>query len=225
MMKSITSTRQETTHEERSPGGLPWDRRSASCADMADIIPNQSGLPELPTLTVPAYAIQSRLTTTARTKVAFVDLDHTISDAFWRDYLIKDVMTELDWAYYHQQSCLDNPIRENCELVRALFAYDYEIIILTSRHEACRVPTIAWLHKHNIPFHCVIMRPTGNSESAAPLKLRQAKEYLDATTEDKTVFIIDDNEAVCATFCEAGASVLKAQIHRRKDYRKFAPKG
>lgn len=223
------SARPILTNEERSHGQYSSEVLSHGCSvtvpvrmDAPSMLPVSQILPPL------ALETASRLVTTSRTKLAFVDLDHTVSDAFWRDFLLKpnlSEMTEADWREYHLNAVMDNPIKPVRDLVRALFAYDYEIIILTSRPEYVRPNTIHWLEKNAVPYHTLVMRPTDNHQSASYLKVAQARSYIDETKGDKQVIILDDNEAVCEAFCKAGAAVLRAQINRRPNCRKFTGQG
>lgn len=229
----ITSAKQTLIDEVRSlgafflaPVSLGYSSKHAEMPEaQSNSLTCQPTLLASPIQPPLALEIASPLSTTSRNKVAFVDLDHTISDAFWRDHLIKSEMSQSAWRHYHSEATYDDVIYATRDLVRALYAYDFEIIILTARYEEHRRAAEYWLTKWDVPFHVLIMRPTANLESASVLKLRQARNYLDDTEGDKSVIIVDDNEAVCEAFCAAGATVLRAQVHKRKDCRKFTREG
>jgi hypothetical protein len=222
-----TSSKPILTNAERSPGEYSSAPLSASYSlpAIAEQMDARATSPALQTQTPLELRTASPLNTTSRTKVAFVDLDHTVSDAHWRDHLLKPVMAETDWHRYHSNGCMDNPIREVRDLVRALFAYDYEIVILTARPEFWRRDTLYWLDKNQVPFHTLVMRPNGDHTATAVLKLQQARNYLDETEGDKQVIIIDDHEEVCEAFCQAGATVLRAAVNKRPNCRKFTRQG
>ncbi len=140
-------------------------------------------------------------------KTVLVDLDHTISDALWRDEMI---LNGDSWDDYHAASFFDKPIPEMASLVRALRWTGYELIAITSRPQKWHKLTLQWLAKYNIPIDEILMRPPDDFRPSPELKLGMIKKYY---LKD-IAFIIEDREDVCQAFREAGVTAL--QCHARK---------
>lgn len=138
--------------------------------------------------------------------IILVDIDHTLSNAFWRD----DMITKGDsWDSYHAASFMDQPIKEMVALIKTFRWAGYDVIAITSRPEKWRSLTNQWFLKHQIPIERILMRPDDDYQQAPELKLELAKPFL-----KETALLIEDRDDVCATFREAGILVL--QCHARK---------
>lgn len=159
-----------------------------------------------------------------KARVAFIDIDHTLSDAFWRDELIKpdrNDMSEEDWKAYHKEGHLDAPLGNVIDLVQSLFNSGWLLVMVTARSEPFRGPTQNWLSEHEVPWQYLLMRPDGNRVASHKLKIEQVKHfcqyYLYGDINAASVIVIDDNEEVCQAFKEEGCTVF--QVHHTNDKR------
>lgn len=164
-----------------------------------------------------------------KTRIAFVDVDHTLSDAFWRDCMLPkagETFSEEEWIKYHKAGYLDEPLDNAVDLINALYSTGWLIVLVTMRNECIRGDSMSWLANHEIPFNYLLMRPDGDRRASSVLKLDEVKRfcqlYLRGKTDEATIIIIDDNEKVCAAFLEEGCTVLKISHHWQPDRRASA---
>lgn len=136
--------------------------------------------------------------------VVLCDLDHTLSDAAWRDPLI-----ERGWDEYNAAAEADQPVGEIRDLVNTLYFRGYRIIMLTARDEKWRGMTQRWLEDKTIRYSELVMRPSGNPTPAAVLKVDLARKYL-----PKVAFVLEDREDICAAFTNSGVTVLQTRVRR-----------
>ena len=148
-----------------------------------------------------------------RDTIVLVDLDHTLSDARWRDVWIKPKMTVQDWSEYHSRMTEDACIKPVADLVKALRAAGTEIYIVTSRNEYWRFTAIAWLAKHGIQFDRMFMRPDDDDVTpSAKLKLRQIISSMDGADLGRVSLIIDDRQDVLDEFARIGICGLQVRL-------------
>ncbi len=152
--------------------------------------------------------------------IIFFDIDHTLSDAFHRDGMIEDVMT--DWDQYHAESIHDEPIPAMASLVRLLnetrnsFAPGTTLVGLTARPEKWRALTMRWLVQHEIPLTHLLMRADDDYRPAKELKLDLARGFVapHALEDVPGVIVIDDREDVVMAFNTIGIVGLQAFTRR-----------
>jgi len=136
--------------------------------------------------------------------VVLCDVDHTVSDAAWRDYLLGD------WDRYHALQYMDEPITPVIALVEALHRGGCDVVYLTARPEKWRAQTEKWLEKNCPPAKLLLMRPHGNHEPSPVVKLSQAKlHYPDLRSV--VVLLMDDRQDVCEAFSREGVTVLQTR--------------
>ena len=138
----------------------------------------------------------------ARRNIVLCDLDHTISDARWRDDLIK----ANDWDAYHAGFKDDAPCTDIIGLVNSLAICGYKIYGITARPVKWKKATQDWLIKHGVMMHELLMRPDTDYQHACALKMALAGHLL-----DRVAFILDDREDVCASFKGIGITALAVQ--------------
>lgn len=131
--------------------------------------------------------------------IVLVDLDHTISDAAWRDPMI----AAGDWDAYHAEFCKDKPCTDMIHLVNSLAICGFNIVGLTARPAKWRKATMDWLFKHGVKMHDILMRPDEDFHPAPALKLKLAERLM-----DRVLFVVDDREDVVAAFNGAGVTAL-----------------
>jgi hypothetical protein len=136
-------------------------------------------------------------------KIVIVDIDHTISDAAWRDPLIGQ------WDEYYREQAYDRPIEFVVNLVRALSA-KREIVAVTARPVKYLLATIRWMNEHEIPVEEVFMRPLDNYETSPEVKCRIVREtFPDLSLID---FILEDRDDCVAAYRQMGLNVLQVNF-------------
>lgn len=144
----------------------------------------------------------------------FVDIDHTISNAFWRDPMIGAVT----WDEYHAANSKDEVIYEMKAMLNALDAANYQLIGFTARPAKWRKQTLDWLLAKDVPLDDLLMRPDDNYRPAPEVKLELVRAFFkgaDHMMKSATAFILDDREDVCAAFKGLGITAL--QVHARRE--------
>lgn len=142
-------------------------------------------------------------------KTILVDIDHTISNSFWRD----SMMGNRDWDAYHSASVDDKPIPDTIDMLCALQVQGYKIIGITARPEKWRDLTMKWLIRHLVCMDELLMRPDDSFRPAPEIKMELvAKRFGDNLCEE-VAFIMDDRDDIATAFKGCGITVL--QVHAR----------
>lgn len=137
--------------------------------------------------------------------IVLIDIDHTLSDAAWRDGMIADS----SWDDYHAASEKDEPVKEMVDLVNSLESAGHEVIGFTTRPERWRSLTIAWMVKNEVNVTDVLMRRDDDYRPAEKIKSDLFDDFL---RKENVGLIIDDNEATCAAFRAKGITTLCASV-------------
>jgi len=145
-------------------------------------------------------------------KIVLCDIDHTVSNAFWRDDMIGGPG---GWDAYHAASKDDEPIHDVVNMINAMRAGGMYIVGITARPEKWRKLTMELLVKHGAMFDELLMRPDEAYHPAAEIKLKLAAERFGERFKDEVALIIDDREDVVAAFREAGITALL--VHGRQN--------
>jgi hypothetical protein len=135
-----------------------------------------------------------------------VDIDHTLSNAFWRDNKIGVV----PWDEYYSEGKHDKPFPKMKTLINALTKNGDLVIAITGRPEKFRGLTIDWLIKNDILVHDLIMRPDNVFLKNWEMKVKLLTTYFN-NSFDTIGFIIDDNEETILKFNELGISTLQVR--------------
>jgi hypothetical protein len=152
--------------------------------------------------------------------ILFVDIDHTLSHAHWRDEMIDEAYRNWDWNNYHGASINDDVVPEIAALIDAFVRDDWEIVALTTREEQWRALTNSWLLKHNVPVDTLLMRPNGDRRSSGDSKLALFNDYmLRLGLKVDNVIVIDDHDGPVGVFKNANVTVLQAYVKRKTDER------
>ena len=142
--------------------------------------------------------------------IVLCDMDHTLSDAAWRDHLIPD------WEAYYADAAADRPIVPVIKMVNALAEAEHSVVVLTARGEKWRKITHNWLIRHDIRVDDVVMRPEGNYQSAPDLKVFLAQEKFGWRLRGVEL-VIDDRADVCAAFRALGVPTLQTTYARGEE--------
>src|SRR5271170_1992740 len=100
--------------------------------------------------------------------IILVDLDHTVSNSFWRDGMIGSV----PWDSYHAASKDDKPFKNMVNLINSLSSIGYSIIGITGRTEKFRQLTLNWLIRYRVDIIELLMRPDDVFLKNAELKIK-----------------------------------------------------
>jgi hypothetical protein len=141
--------------------------------------------------------------------LAVVDVDGVVADVRHRVHHVRK--RPKDWGAFFAAARSDPPHAEGVELVRRLAA-DHEIVFLTGRPAHLRQDTEAWLARHGLGGHRLLMRAEGDRRPAAQVKLRALRDLGRRRT---VAVVVDDDPLVLSAVEEAGFPVLRADWERR----------
>lgn len=98
-----------------------------------------------------------------------IDLDNCVSNDQWRLPLIQLSHPKPNDRYwdYHDKCHLDAHSNQH---IIAQLRYKYRLLVFTSRPEAVREKTEAWLFKWDIPHDVLFMRPNDNHMTSVDMK-------------------------------------------------------
>jgi phosphoglycolate phosphatase-like HAD superfamily hydrolase len=136
-------------------------------------------------------------------RIVIVDIDHTMSDAAWRDPLIGR------WDEYYREQAYDRPIEFVVDLVRVLSSAGREVVAVTGRPEAHWWATVKWMHQHNIPIDTIYMRPNGDYGSSPEVKCALVRENIPL---DQIEFVLEDRDDCVAAYRQMGLNVLQVNF-------------
>jgi len=135
--------------------------------------------------------------------IAIFDIDHTLSDASWRDHLMGE-----PWDKYHRESVNDNPIMQIIAIAKSLRSDGWKIIAMTTREEKWRYITICTLNLFEFHFDMILMRPDNDKRPTPIVKMDQFRQtfFLD---QFPNIVIFDDRLDVIEAFREIGVTALQ----------------
>lgn len=142
-----------------------------------------------------------------------VDLDHTISDATWRDHL------QGQWEEYNSLAGRDQPIPIMIDLVNSLANPDrndsrFTVVISTARQERWRGLTMDWLFRNRVWCDELLMRRNDDFGKSPEVKMRSAVDRFGEDLAGVTL-VIDDREDVLVPFRARGITTLLSTAGRR----------
>jgi len=146
------------------------------------------------------------------TGIIACDVDHTLSDAWWRDGMI-GVKT---WDEYHDAGEDDFPLVETIDLLHALEQFGHRIVGLTARPEKWRTQTNKWLYDNHVPMHHLLMRPDDDHRPSPLVKLDLLTAYCGGDLS-RVSLLLDDRADVASIFVERQVTVLQVHARRRKE--------
>jgi 5'(3')-deoxyribonucleotidase len=140
-------------------------------------------------------------------RVVIVDIDHTLSDAFWRDPLLGK------WEEYHAAGIQDKPIRFVREIIDMAFAKGKEIVAVTARPEWNRQMTMRWMIQYDIPIDVILMRANDDHRPSTEVK----RELVTEAFPDLSVieFVLEDRDDMVAMYKQMGLNVLQVNYGGR----------
>lgn len=102
------------------------------------------------------------------------DLDGTLADTAHRIHHISG--PNKDWDAFYEACDQDEPIPQTIAIAQCLHQQGFRITILTGRSEVVTEKTRDWLHRFDVPFYMLVMRPEGNFTPDHILKAKTAEE-------------------------------------------------
>lgn len=136
-------------------------------------------------------------------RTVICDIDGTLANCVHRVPLLPD------YDAFHSKSILDEPYQDVVDLVNSL-VYCH-VALITGRPEKWRALTMQWLHRNEVVYDELLMRPELNFD-----RDRDVKQMLYEKAQFEDVwFVIDDREPVVAMWREIGLTCLQP---REGDY-------
>jgi phosphoglycolate phosphatase-like HAD superfamily hydrolase len=148
-------------------------------------------------------------------RLILVDIDHTLSDAAWRDHMMEACYRDKNWDEYHAASADDKPVPEMVAMINSLQKSGWYVTALTTRPEKWRVLTNAWLLKHGVLIDDLLMRPDGDYLPNNESKLAVFKKYVSQNgIRFENIIVIDDHERIVSIFKAEKITVLQTHVRR-----------
>lgn len=102
-----------------------------------------------------------------------VDLDGVLSDAASRQHYLEAPVP--DWRGFFD-ACGDDPVVDEVKILLDLLDPSLQVVLLTARPERVHPLTEAWLHRYEIRWDLLIMRPWGDYAASREFKRETVEE-------------------------------------------------
>jgi hypothetical protein len=150
-------------------------------------------------------------------KIVLVDLDHTLSDAFWRDPLLGK------WEEYHAAGMDDKPIGFVKQIIDMAHGSGCDIVAVTARPEWNRQMTVRWMIQHDVPIDVILMRADDDHRPSVEVKRSLVTEaFPDLSVIE---FVLEDRDDCVAVYKQLGLNVLQVNYGGRNGQFNFNPGG
>jgi hypothetical protein len=136
--------------------------------------------------------------------LAVVDIDGVVADVRHRLHHLES--RPKDWGAFFAAAGDDPPLAEGLARVRELAA-DHDVVYLTGRPERLRRVTEAWLARHGIGGHRLVMRGPGDYRPAKRTKVEEVRRLARGRT---VAVVLDDDPDVVAALAGDGWPVVLA---------------
>jgi len=148
------------------------------------------------------------MTSTPLTPCVVFDVDGTLAefDAAKLGHLVHGV--EKQWDAFHMAMADAPPIAPIAKLMRRLKQSGETIVICSGRPDGWAEHTIAWLHKHDLPFDGVYLRAKDQDAASDPDVKRQALAQMQADGLAPWL-VIDDRSSVVDAWRAEGLACLQ----------------
>lgn len=131
------------------------------------------------------------------------DIDHVISNAYWRDGMIGTA----SWDDYHLAGRQDKPVEDIVNMIDAL-GNGFNVIAMTARPERYRKQTLDWMLANKVYVNELLMRPDDNFRPAPEIKMELVKARF-ANPVAEIAAILDDRLDVCSAFAQIGITTMQ----------------
>lgn len=138
-----------------------------------------------------------------RKDTILVDLDGTISNAEHRVHLVRSRPPNWDLFF---KKCVDDLPNVWCiELMKAMKAAGYNVVIVSARSDMVLEETKQWLSKYGLGDIELHMVRKGNDTTEDSLL---KSKWLSQFGKDRVLFVVDDRDKVCKMWVREGLQVL-----------------
>jgi HAD superfamily, subfamily IIIB (Acid phosphatase) len=136
------------------------------------------------------------------------DIDGTLANITHRRHHVET--KPKNWPDFKKAAHLDTPVEAVAILARSLKTLAHRIILCSGRGEDERTTTVAWLAKHQINYHALYMRATGDyrdddiikSEMLARMRADGYRPDIAFDDRDRVVKMWRTNGIICAQVAE-----------------------
>ncbi len=132
-----------------------------------------------------------------------VDIDGVLADARHRQHHLTQGWR--DWDSFFMDATDDGVIEEQVTFLREVDD-EHTIALVTSRPDWTAHITVEWLERHEIPWHVLIMRTTGDYGRAADIKTLAVRQLRAQGFEP--VLAIDDHPANIRAYQQLGIETV-----------------
>jgi hypothetical protein len=129
-----------------------------------------------------------------------VDLDGTVADCSHRQHYVQSKPS--NWKAFEAGIPHDTPHQHVIDLVNALYAAGWRVVLCSGRGEQSRDHSVTWLEKHDVNYHALYMRARNDSRRDDIVKM----ELLDQIIADgyNPSFVLDDRDQVVVAWRARG---------------------
>ena len=138
--------------------------------------------------------------------LVIVDRDGTIARIDRDGFRLGVDDPDPDWDGYHKSLPFDTPIPAVVNLVNALDE-DVLVFITTGRSESLRWPMVQWLHKHEIRYDRLLMRPVNDQRADHEVKRDLYLDHIEGRYN--VLFVVDDRPSVCDMWRSLGLPLIQ----------------
>ena len=140
-------------------------------------------------------------------KVVVFDIDGTLSDPTHRMHLVNG--KKKDYDIFFNLVHLDDPHYDMIDLTETFDDAFYTIVLCTGRPERTRKDTEEWLHKHDVKYVELYMRPDGDHRPDYKLKVQQLEQVVRQFAWPWVWF--EDRDGVVKALRKEGVRVLQVK--------------
>jgi phosphoglycolate phosphatase-like HAD superfamily hydrolase len=126
-----------------------------------------------------------------RPRVAVVDIDGVLADVRHRLHHLES--RPKDWRRFFAAAAQDEPLAEGLARVAGFLDEGMAVLFLTGRPESLRRTTEAWLERHGLDGHGLVMR---RGRDFRPARLAKADELRRIAEAADVVVVLDDDPEV-----------------------------
>jgi len=137
------------------------------------------------------------------TKYLVTDIDHTISDAAWRDHLLGR------WEEYYPLGAEDKVIQATAEIIRHFHLAGATTVAVTARPRRWEQLTTTWLYRNDLPVDEVLMREDDDHRPSCYVKADLVRTRFPDL--GRVALVLEDDGNCCTTYRGMGLNVLQVE--------------